>query len=228
MIERYEKEFGVPIVQAWGMTETSPLASIAWPKHNMRDLSREEITERVRTRAGLQVPGVSVSLRDETLAEVPWDGESMGDLYVRGPFIVDSYLHGDGKEQFTDDGWFKTGDVAIGYPDGYFVIADRTKDLIKSGGEWISSVDMEGAIMAMPGVVEAAVIAVPDEKWDERPIACLVLAEGADVSLEGVHEHLTSRGWAKWQLPDRIELIDAVPKTGVGKFDKKVLRNRFN
>ena len=228
LMERYEKEFGVPIVQAWGMTETSPLASISWPKHSMRDWDVDQLTETVRTRAGLQVPGVSISLRTEDGSEVPWDGESMGDLYIRGPFIVDSYLHGDGKEQFTEDGFFKTGDVAIGYPDGYFVIADRTKDLIKSGGEWISSVDMEGTIMAMPGVLEAAVIAIPDEKWDERPIACLVLEEGANVTVEDVRSFLETRGWAKWQLPDRIELIDAVPKTGVGKFDKKVLRNRFS
>jgi acyl-CoA synthetase (AMP-forming)/AMP-acid ligase II len=227
MMERYENEFGVPIVQAWGMTETSPLASISWPKHSMRDASRDELMDNVRTRAGLPVPGVEVSLRDEEGNEVPWDGSSLGDLYVRGPFIVDSYLHGDGKECFTDDGWFKTGDVAIGDPNGYFVIADRTKDLIKSGGEWISSVDMEGAIMAMPGVAEAAVIAIPDEKWQERPMACVVLKEGASVTLDEVRAHLESRGWAKWQLPDRIEFIDAVPKTGVGKFDKKVLRGRF-
>jgi fatty-acyl-CoA synthase len=227
MMERYERDFGVPIVQAWGMTETSPLASIAWPKYNARSLELDGLMDRVRTRAGLQVPGVSVSLRDAAQQEVPWDGESMGDLYIRGPFIVDSYLHGDGAEQFTDDGWFKTGDVAIGYPDGYFVIADRTKDLIKSGGEWISSVDMEGAIMAMPGVAEAAVIAIPDEKWDERPLACLVLEDGARASLEQIHAHLSDRGWAKWQLPDRLEVIEAIPKTGVGKFDKKVLRARF-
>jgi fatty-acyl-CoA synthase len=227
MMERYENEFGVPIVQAWGMTETSPLASIAWPKHKMRDWDSVQRMDSARTRAGLPVPGVQVTLRDENGNDVPWDGESLGDLYVRGPFIIDSYLHGDGKECFTDDGWFRTGDVAIGDPDGYFVIADRTKDLIKSGGEWISSVDMEGAIMSMPGVAEAAVIAIPDEKWQERPMACIVPAEGATVTLEEVRAYLEGRGWAKWQLPDRLETIDAVPKTGVGKFDKKVLRARF-
>jgi fatty-acyl-CoA synthase len=152
----------------------------------------------------------------------------MGDLYVRGPWVVESYLHGDGADAFTEDGWFRTGDVAIGSPDGYFVIADRTKDLIKSGGEWISSVDMEAAIMAMADVAEAAVIAIPDDKWQERPMACVVPKPGATVTVESVHIHLQERGFAKWQLPDRVEIIDEVPKTGVGKFDKKVLRVRFS
>ncbi len=227
LMERYVNELDIPFVQAWGMTETSPLASIAWPKHNMRDWSGVKLMDNVRTRAGLPVPGVEVTLRDEEGKTVPWDGSSFGNLYVRGPFIVDSYFKGDGAEQFTEDGWFATGDVAIGDPDGYFVIADRTKDLIKSGGEWISSVDMEGAIMAMPGVEEAAVVAIPDDKWQERPLACVVVREGADITIDDVKAHLEAGGWAKWQLPDRVEVIDAIPKTGVGKFDKKVLRARF-
>ncbi|GAC1329625.1 MAG: long-chain fatty acid--CoA ligase [Candidatus Dormibacteria bacterium] len=218
---------GVNLVQAWGMTETSPLASQAWPKNSMLGLSDDEMTTQVRCQAGLPLPGVDVSLRDSTGKEVPWDGETLGDLLVRGPWVVDSYMKGDGKEQFTDDGWFRTGDVAVGSPTGYFVISDRTKDLIKSGGEWISSVDMEGAIMAMPDVAEAAVIAIPDERWQERPLACVVPREGKQVSLEQVHEHLIKSGFAKWQLPDRVEKIDAVPRTSVGKFDKKVLRVRF-
>jgi fatty-acyl-CoA synthase len=158
---------------------------------------------------------------------VAFDGETMGDLHVRGPWVVAGYLKGEGDDCFTDDGWFRTGDVAIGYPDGYFVIADRTKDLIKSGGEWISSVDMEAAIMSMPQVVEAAVIAIPDLKWQERPLPCIVLATGVELTVGEVREHLLAAEFASWQLPDRIELIDAVPKTGVGKFDKKVLRQRF-
>ncbi len=227
LMEKYINELGIPFVQAWGMTETSPLASIAWPKHKMRDHSAAQLMDDVWTRAGLPVPGVEIAIRDENGNDVPWDGSSLGNLLVRGPFVVDSYLKGDGAEQFTDDGWFATGDVAVGDPQGYFVIADRTKDLIKSGGEWISSVDMEGAIMAMPGVEEAAVVAIPDAKWDERPLACVVVREGAALTLDEVHAHLAERGWAKWQLPDRIEIIDAIPKTGVGKFDKKVLRARF-
>ncbi len=227
LIERYRTEFGVDIVQAWGMTETSPLASVSWPQHRMLGWSEEQITSAVRTQAGLPLPGVEISIRDEHGAEVPADGTSMGDLYVRGPWVIDAYLNGDGAENFTTDGWFVTGDVAIGSPDGYFVIADRTKDLIKSGGEWISSVDMEAAIIAMPQVAEAAVIAVPDPKWQERPLAAIVLRTGATLSLDEVRAHLLHHGFASWQLPDRIELIDEVPKTAVGKFDKKVLRGRF-
>jgi fatty-acyl-CoA synthase len=136
-------------------------------------------------------------------------------------------VHGTGAEQFTEDGWFDTGDIAIGSPNGYFVIADRTKDLIKSGGEWISSVDMEAAIMGLPGVVEAAVIAIPDPKYIERPLACIVAGPEGAPSLESIRASLEARGFARWQLPDRVELMDDVPKTAVGKFDKKVLRARF-
>jgi fatty-acyl-CoA synthase len=141
--------------------------------------------------------------------------------------VVDGYLHGLGEEAFTEDGWFRTGDVAVASPDGYIVIADRTKDLIKSGGEWISSVDMEAGVMRMDGVAEAAVIAVPDPKWQERPLVCVVARPGADITVEQVREYLLDHGFARWQLPERVEVIDEVPKTSVGKFDKKVLRARF-
>jgi fatty-acyl-CoA synthase len=228
LIERYRREFGIPIIQAWGMTETSPLASMAWPKEKMREWGDAELDDAVRGQAGLPLPGVGVSLRDDQGNDVPWDGETMGNLHVRGPWVTAGYLHGEGAEQFTDDGWFRTGDVAVGSPDGYFVIADRTKDLIKSGGEWISSVDMEAAIMAMSNVGEAAVIAVPDPQWQERPLACVVPLPGSAVTLDEVHDHLMKAGFAKWQLPDRLEVIDEVPKTSVGKFDKKVLRARFS
>ncbi len=227
LIRRYRSEFGVDIVQAWGMTETSPLASVAWPQERMRDWPDEVLARVVRTQAGLPLPGVEISIRDESGNPVPADGESMGDLHVRGPWVIDGYLNGEGAENFTADGWFKTGDVAIMSPDGYFVIADRTKDLIKSGGEWISSVDMEAAIMAMPDVAEAAVIAIPDPKWQERPLAAVVPREGATIDIDGVRAHLRESGFASWQLPDRIEIIEEVPKTAVGKFDKKVLRGRF-
>jgi fatty-acyl-CoA synthase len=227
LIESYLNDFDLRIIQAWGMTETSPLASLAWPKHHMRGWTQEQVMDAARTQAGLPIPGVNLSIRDAGGNEVPADGETMGNLVVRGPWTIDSYWKGAGKEQFTDDGWFVTGDVAIGSPEGYFVIADRTKDLIKSGGEWISSVDMEGAIMAMPEIAEAAVIAIPDEKWQERPLACVVLRPGREVTLESVRRHLESLGWARWQLPDRVEIIDSVPKTSVGKFDKKALRGRL-
>jgi len=227
LIERYRREFGVPIIQAWGMTETSPLGSVAWPKHHMRDWDEQELTDQVRTKAGLPGLGVSVSIRDAKGAEVPWDGHTMGDLWVRGPWVVNSYWKGAGAEQFTPDGWFRTGDIAVGTPEGYFVIADRTKDLIKSGGEWISSVALEAAIMAMPEVSEAAVVAMPDPRWQERPLAFVVPKEGAAVSLESVRAHLEGGGWQRWQLPDRVEIIGSVPKTSVGKFDKKALRARL-
>jgi fatty-acyl-CoA synthase len=227
LMERYATEFGIRIVQAWGMTETSPLASVAWPQEHMRDWTEGEVTAAVRTKAGLPLPGVEIAIRDESGGEVPADGTSMGDLAVRGPWVVDGYLHGHGAESFTADGWFKTGDVAIRSPSGYFVIADRTKDLIKSGGEWISSVDMEDRVMQMDGVVEAAVIAIADPKWQERPLVCVVLKPGAEVSVDDVHAHLLSGGFARWQLPARLEVIDAVPRTSVGKFDKKALRSRF-
>jgi acyl-CoA synthetase (AMP-forming)/AMP-acid ligase II len=226
LIERLRNEFDLPLIQAWGKTETSPIASLAWPTHALQQLPDDELTSRVRCQAGLPIFGLDVSVRDESGNEVPADGETMGDLYVRGPWVAASYWKNAGAEAFST-GWFRTGDVAIKSPDGYFVIADRTKDLIKSGGEWISSVDMENAIMALPQVAEAAVVAIPDPKWQERPLACVVLKSGESLSLEQLRTHLQERGFARWQLPDRIELIDEVPRTSVGKFDKKVLRSRF-
>jgi len=224
LIERYRTDYGIPIVQAWGMTETSPLASMAWPQRRMHEWDEDRVTTVARTQAGIPLSGIDVCIRDEQGHDVPFDGHTMGDLYVRGLWVIDRYYQEDHPDSFSADGWFKTGDVAIGSPDGYFVIADRTKDLIKSGGEWISSVDMEAAIMAMPEVFEAAVVAVPDPKWLERPVPCVVLHPGASLDIAAVREHLVRSGFALWQLPDRIELIDSVPKTGVGKFDKKVLR----
>ena len=227
LIMRFREEFGIELVQAWGMTETSPLASVAWPQERMRDWSSQEIVEAASSQAGLPLPGVRIGIRDAEGHAVPRDGATMGDLWVRGPWVVDGYLHGVGDDAFTDDGWFRTGDVAIGSASGYFVIADRTKDLIKSGGEWISSVDLEAAIMKMDAVAEAAVIAVPDPRWLERPLACVVLRPGHRVPTEEFRRHLEGLGFASWQLPDRFELLDEIPKTSVGKFDKKVLRAQF-
>ncbi len=227
LIERYHRDFGVDVIQAWGMTETSPLASMSWPQERMRDWEEPALMAAARGQAGLPLPGVEISIRDDDGHEVAFDGETMGALHVRGPWVADSYLHGHGSDSFTADGFFNTGDVAIGSPDGYFVIADRTKDLIKSGGEWISSVDMEAAIMAMPDVHEAAVVAIPDQKWMERPLAYIVPADGRTVTSDMVRAHLESSGFAGWQVPDRIELIDEIPKTAVGKFDKKVLRSKY-
>jgi fatty-acyl-CoA synthase len=218
---------GIEVLQAWGMTETSPVVSVAHPKAHMRDWTDDELLEQVRGQAGLPAPGIDLCIRDDQGRDVAWDGRTMGQLHVRGPWIADGYLGGEGGGQFTDDGWFATGDVAVGSPAGYFVIADRTKDLIKSGGEWISSVDLEAAIMAMPEVAEAAVVAMPDPRWQERPLACVVLRGDAALTLDDVRRHLVASGFAPWQAPDRLELIDAVPRTAVGKFDKKALRARF-
>jgi fatty-acyl-CoA synthase len=226
LIEAFWTEFGIPMIQAWGMTEASPVAGVAWPKNHMRDWDAATLTGRVRRQAGLPLAGVDVRLRSEDGAEVPWDGSSPGDVQLRGPWIAGGYLDGSGADRFTGDGWFDTGDTAIGSPDGYLVIADRTKDLVKSGGEWISSIDMENAIAGMPAVLEAAVIAVPDQRWGERPLACVVAAPGAAVTLADVHAHLAT-GFARWQLPDHLELLDALPRTSVGKVDKKSLRARF-
>jgi fatty-acyl-CoA synthase len=227
LLERYRHEFGIPIHQVWGMTETSPLASAAWPKEYMRAWSADGLAQVVWSQAGLPLPGIQISIRGADGADTPRDGKTMGDLYVRGPWIIDGYYKGEGQDQFSDDGWFRTGDLAIASPEGYFVIGDRSKDLIKSGGEWISSVDMERAIMTLPEVAEAAVIAIPDARWQERPLPCIVLRSGCTLALARVRDHLKDSGFASWQLPDRIELIELVPKTSVGKFDKKVLRARF-
>ncbi|HEY3942324.1 MAG TPA: long-chain-fatty-acid--CoA ligase [Acidimicrobiales bacterium] len=227
LIARYRDQLGLRLIQAWGMTETSPLASVAWPQHRMRDWDDDAVTEAALVQAGIPIPGISISIRDDEGAPLPHDGQTMGNLYVRGPWVIDQYAEGEGPESFSADGWFRTGDVAIASPGGYFVIADRTKDLIKSGGEWISSVEMEAAIMALPAVLEAAVIAVPDPKWLERPLACVVIRDGHGLDLVELHAHLSTQGFARWQFPERLEIIDAVPKTSVGKFDKKVLRQRF-
>ncbi len=228
LIARYRDEFGIDLIQAWGMTETSPMASIAWPQERMRDWDPGDRLEAALSQAGLPLPGVRITIRDADEQPVERDGASMGDLWVRGPWVADGYLHGAGAEAFTDDGWFRTGDVAIGSPSGYFVIADRSKDLIKSGGEWISSVDLEAAIMKLPSVAEAAVVAVPHPRWLERPLACVVPRPGQTVTHEELRAHLEKLGFAPWQVPDRIELVGEIPKTSVGKFDKKVLRAQFD
>jgi fatty-acyl-CoA synthase len=228
LIDRYFAEFGIPMIQAFGMTESSPLVGVAWPKNHMRDWDAETLSVRVRRQAALPLAGLSMQLRDDDGQPIAWDGKSMGHVVLRGPWINGGYLGGEvGADQFTDDGFFDSGEVAIGSPDGYMVITDRTKDLVKSGGEWISSVDMENTIVAMPQVSEAAVIAVADVKWGERPLACVVASENAEVQLEQVHRHLESSNFPRWQLPDRIELLDALPRTSVGKVDKKALRARY-
>ncbi|MHB1536179.1 MAG: long-chain fatty acid--CoA ligase [Acidimicrobiales bacterium] len=225
--EAYRTQLGVPILQAWGMTETSPIASIARVRSDLAGRSEDEQAD-VRASQGLPVPGVDLRIADATTGDVlPWDGKTSGEVQVRGPWVARTYYNDDrAHESFTEDGWLKTGDVATVSPDGYIHLVDRTKDLVKSGGEWISSVELENEIMAHPAVAEAAVIAVPSERWMERPVACVVVQPGQTLSEAEVLDWLAPRV-AKWWLPDEVRFIDEVPKTSVGKFSKKTLRERF-
>ncbi|HNP71488.1 MAG TPA: long-chain fatty acid--CoA ligase [Kouleothrix sp.] len=227
MIERYHQQFGAPILHAWGMTELSPIGSVSQLKQHMREwpLDRQFA---VRARQGTTVPGVEARVVDVDGRELPWDGQSFGELQVRGPWVIRSYYNDERSADSFQDGWFRTGDVATIDAEGYIQIVDRTKDLVKSGGEWISTVDLENAIMAHPQVLEAAVIAVPHPRWQERPLACVVPKPDAQGTLSPgeILEFLSARV-ARWQLPDEVIFIEAVPKTSVGKFDKKVLRERF-
>ena len=218
---------GIWILQGWGMTETSPVATISYPRAELQGASADEKYRRAAM-AGVPVPLVDLRARDDDGRDQPWDGHSVGEIQVRGPFITGGY-HGVGSpaDKFTPDGWLRTGDVASVDALGFVKISDRTKDLIKSGGEWISSVDLENALMAHPAVAEAAVIAIPDEKWSERPLACVVLKPGESATVDELNALLLAKSFAKWQLPERYEFIDAVPRTSTGKFWKLKLRERF-
>jgi fatty-acyl-CoA synthase len=217
--------YDIPIVQGWGMTETSPVASTGSLPHDLANVDQETKFD-LMALAGIPLAFVEIRARigDE---EVPWDGESMGELEVRGPWVAAGYY--DTPEQadrWTADGWFKTGDIVSIHPRGYIQIKDRSKDVIKSGGEWISSVELENALMAHPAVAEAAVIAIPDPKWDERPLAAVVLKRGVGATADELREFLAPN-FAKWWLPERIEFVDEIPKTSVGKFKKMALREQF-
>lgn len=220
LMEAFETRYGVPILQLWGMTETSPLGSVALVPPGID--GEEAWTYRVRT--GRPVAGIELRIVDEQGDPLPWDGKSIGEIEARGPWVTGSYYGVDAPEKFHD-GWLRTGDVGFIDPRGYVQITDRSKDVIKSGGEWISSVELENEIIAHPEVVEAAVIGVPDEKWDERPLACVVRKEGSSIGPEELRSHLEGKV-AKWWLPERWAFVDEIPKTSVGKFDKKVLRAR--
>jgi len=218
---------GVWLLQGWGMTETSPLVTVSYPHAALRGASDEERFRRAAM-AGVPAPLTEVRLRTEEGTDAPMDGRTMGEIQVRGNFITGGY-HGVGSppDKFSDDGWLRTGDVATMDELAFLRITDRTKDLVKSGGEWISSVDLENALMGHATIAEAAVIAIPDEKWTERPLACVVLKAGAAADPAAWNAHLLERGFAKWQLPDRYEVIDAIPRTATGKFWKLELRKRF-
>jgi len=217
--------YDIPIVQGWGMTETSPVASTGSLPHDLAHVDQDTKFD-LMAMAGIPLAFVEVRARigDE---EVPWDGEAMGELEVRGPWVAAGYY--DTPEQadrWTADGWFRTGDIVSIHPRGYIQIKDRSKDVIKSGGEWISSVELENALMAHPAVAEAAVIAIPDPKWDERPLAAVVLKQGVAATADELREFLAPN-FAKWWLPERIEFVDEIPKTSVGKFKKMALREQF-
>jgi fatty-acyl-CoA synthase len=216
---------GIDMRQAWGMTELSPLGTVCTVKSGPSEVPACERTA-VRAKQGTQVPFVEIrAMAGER--EVPWDGETMGELHVRGPWIAASYYNlPDQQERWTADGWFRTGDVATIDAGGYVKIADRAKDLIKSGGEWISSVDLENALMDHPAVREAAVIAIPHPKWAERPLAAVVLKDGCAATPEELRSHL-ARKFSRWQLPDAIVFVPEIPRTSVGKFQKSRLREMF-
>ncbi|MEU6282079.1 long-chain fatty acid--CoA ligase [Streptomyces sp. NPDC047028] len=222
---------GMRVCHAWGMTETSPLGTVARPPAHAVGTDEEFA---YRLTQGRFPAGVEARLTGPGGERLPWDGESAGELEVRGPWIAGAYYNGPDAEplrpadKFSEDGWLKTGDVGIISPEGFLTLTDRAKDVIKSGGEWISSVELENALMAHPDVAEAAVVAVPDEKWGERPLATVVLREGANSDFQALRAFLTEEGHiARWQLPERWTVIESVPKTSVGKFDKKVLRRRY-
>ncbi len=222
LFEALDRE-GLHLVHAWGMTETSPVATYC----HLRSWHEGDLLA-IRTTQGPPVPGVELRICDlDSGAELPWDGVAFGEIQVRGPWVCSGYHNGADPTRMTDDGWFRTGDVATVSPDGYVAIVDRAKDVIKSGGEWVSSVELENAIMAHPKVLEAAVIGLAHPTWQERPVGFVVPRpefRGA-LCAEEILEHLSAR-FMKWWIPDEIRFIDEVPKTSVGKFDKKALRAR--
>lgn len=219
--EGFRAKLGVPITQAWGMTETSPIATVGHIRSGLEDTAER------RAMVGVVVPGVEFrTVEPDTTDQLPWDTTSTGELQVRGPWVTAPYYNDDRTDSFTDDGWLRTGDVATVDEHGYIKLVDRTKDLIKSGGEWISSVDLENAIMGHPDIAEAAVIGMAHPNWGERPVAFVVVTAGAELGQDALIEWLTPQV-AKWWLPDEVIFIDEVPKTSVGKFSKKTLREQF-
>lgn len=226
MIRTFEQKYGIPFLHAYGMTETSPLVFISKPKSYQENLPEEELYE-LKAKQGLVSPMIEIKVIGKD-GEVKPDGKEMGELLIRGPWIANEYFKDERSGDTFKDGWLYTGDVVTIDEEGFVKIVDRTKDLIKSGGEWISSVDIENALMAHEGIFEAAVIAVPHEKWQERPIACVVLKEAnkGQVSQEDIIEFLKPQ-FAKWWLPDEVVFLDEIPKTGVGKFLKRALRDQL-
>ncbi len=225
MIRGFEERHGLKVVHAWGMTEMTPLGTVSQLVGDIRGADRDT-QYRYRAKQGVPAPFVEIRARNES-GVVPWDGKTMGELEVRGPWVARAYYESpESAERFTEDGWFRTGDIVTIDPRGYVEIQDRAKDLVRSGGEWISSVALENALMAHRAVAEAAVVAIPHEKWGERPLAVVVLKPGQRATAEELRAHLASQ-FAKWWLPDTFEFVDEIPKTAVGKFRKTALRERY-
>jgi fatty-acyl-CoA synthase len=222
LMKDFQERHDVRIFQAWGMTETSPVATYSRPHEGPHD----DQYWNDRAKQGRPLPWVELRLVNDEGQEVPWDGESTGEIEVRGPWVATQYFKDESGEDKFDAGWLRTGDIAAVDAKGFVQITDRSKDVIKSGGEWISSVELENELMSHPDVVEAAVIAKPDERWSERPLCCVVLQTGASTTPQQLVEHLRGRV-AKWWLPDEFAFVSEIPKTSVGKFDKKLLRTEL-
>ncbi|QRK10848.1 long-chain fatty acid--CoA ligase [Archangium violaceum] len=225
MIEGFLHRHGLVVTHAWGMTEMNPVGTLARPRRQHEHLPQAERLA-LRATQGYALPLVEVRHVSDSGQVLPWDGETMGELEVRGPWVASSYYGGEGADRFTPDGWFKTGDVVTLDAEGYVRITDRSKDVIKSGGEWISSVALENALMAHPAVLEAAVFAAKDPKWDERPLAAVVLKPGQSVTKQELTAHLEAR-FVKWWLPDDYVFIPQIPRTSTGKFLKTKLREDY-
>ena len=226
MMKGFHEMVGVEIIHAYGATETTPLVTLNRIKPWLQDKLTEEEKWDLKRKQGYGVIGLDIKVVDPMGNEIPHDGKTSGEVLIRGPWITASYHNAEGSEvQFTEDGYWRSGDAGTIDPEGYLKITDRVKDVIKSGGEWISSVDMENEIISHPGVMDAAVVGVAHPKWQERPMALVKLREEYQdkVTDEDIRQHLT-KTFAKWQLPDKVFFVDAIPKTSVGKTDKKVIR----
>ncbi|MBO8156325.1 MAG: long-chain fatty acid--CoA ligase [Bacillaceae bacterium] len=224
MIRTFETKYNIPFLHAYGMTETSPLVTVSRLKSNQEDLPEEEKLA-VRAKQGYVVPGLEIKVVNDE-GDVEWNGEEMGELLIRGPWIADEYYNDDRTQEAFRNGWLHTGDIVTIDEEGFIKITDRTKDLVKSGGEWISTIELENALMAHEAVFEAAVVGVPHPKWQERPVACVVLKPEAAASKEELLDFLKPQ-FAKWWLPDDIIFMDEIPKTSVGKFLKTKLREQL-
>jgi fatty-acyl-CoA synthase len=225
MIEKFDKDHGVFVMHGWGMTEMSPLGTASTFKKGEHELPKEQQYD-LQAKQGRPVFGVEMKIVDDAGKDLPKDGVAFGNLLVRGPWIAGGYFMGEGGAGFTKDGWFHTGDVCKLDPDGYMVITDRSKDVIKSGGEWISSIDIENLAIGCPGVQEAAVIGIAHPKWDERPLLIVVKKEGAQLTKDDVLRYFDGK-IAKWWMPDDVVFVDQLPHTATGKLLKTKLREDF-